>query len=598
MSEPGTVIAVILPQIKRDGADIDDHDESALLELRWTERLNAVPVGEMTFLKDDLCTVDEDWFASEIEISFAAGQDRASASSVRSFKGEVVRVSRQRESGSQERITLEIRPKIWRLSLNVQTRGFEEKTLSDIASEIISESGMSSNVDSASFVRNFTLQYQESDLDFLTRLLEEEGFFYFIDEDKVEVKAPGWPGSTVTLVMEDTLAGVEVDTKASMQSVQVLGWDYIQNRDVVKSQANATFSGRKMFGESEFQEWTPVFGDEQQCENWGKATLGQIEAQFSSVRGETLNGEIQVGQKVDCNGVVDSGLQVGVIETIHHFDNENGFRCEFQGVKTDECPNYSPPRVTPRPVIAGVFPALITDGQDQKEGTDPDGLCRVRMKFPYWGKDGDDLQLFWARVAQPWGKGQDQHGAHFWPRIDDEVLVAFEDGNPDRPIVIGSLYNGLDKPPDESEAWARSGFFDNENQLLLQDMIGNTDADPDDGPDADANTGAYLGAKQAGMLLYANGATKMVAETGNMTFLANTKDINVTAASGKINVESATKMTFKVGGSEITLEPAKITIKSTQIAIEGSAQTEVKGATVTLNGSAMTEVKGALVKIN
>ena len=99
--------------------------------------------------------------------------------------------------------------------------------------------------------------------------------------------------------------------------------------------------------------------------------------------------------------------------------------------------------------ILGVVVAIVTNNQD------PDGLGRVRLRFP-WLDDG--AESFWARVASP--MAGNARGLYFLPEVDDEVLVAFQHGRPEAPVVLGGLWNGKDKPPaDNADAQRSSGAF-------------------------------------------------------------------------------------------------------------------------------------------
>src|SRR3982750_291620 len=91
----------------------------------------------------------------------------------------------------------------------------------------------------------------------------------------------------------------------------------------------------------------------------------------------------------------------------------------------------------------GVFPALVTDIKD------PDGQGRVKISLP-WAPDTDGAKYeTWARLATM--MGGNNRGSWFVPDVNDEVLVAFEAGNPRRPYIVGCLWNGSDKPPESMD---------------------------------------------------------------------------------------------------------------------------------------------------
>lgn len=118
------------------------------------------------------------------------------------------------------------------------------------------------------------------------------------------------------------------------------------------------------------------------------------------------------------------------------FRYENSFTC----LRTDMA--FRPPRTTPRPVIAGTQTATVVGPAGRKTFLDRYG--RVKVKF-HWDRDGSSS--CWIRVGQLWaGNGW---GAFFWPRVGHEVIISFEDGDPDRPLVVGSVYNNKNMPPFE-----------------------------------------------------------------------------------------------------------------------------------------------------
>ena len=109
-------------------------------------------------------------------------------------------------------------------------------------------------------------------------------------------------------------------------------------------------------------------------------------------------------------------------------------------------PNTVPwrePMETPRPRMEGLHTAIVVGPSGEEIHTDDYG--RVKVRFPWdWREDATADSANWARVIQPWAG--DQWGAQFIPRVGTEVAVAFMDSDPDRPIVVGGLYNGNDKP--------------------------------------------------------------------------------------------------------------------------------------------------------
>ncbi len=196
--------------------------------------------------------------------------------------------------------------------------------------------------------------------------------------------------------------------------------------------------------------------------------------------------------------------------------------------------------------IYGVVIGLVTNNQD------PDGMGRVRVRFP-WLSDEDES--WWARIAVPMaGAGR---GVYFLPEVDDEVLVAFEHGDPRFPYVVGALWNGVDAPPETNDDGAnnrrvitsRSG-----HQVRLDDTEGGEKIE----------------------IIDAGGEQSIVVDTAAKTITVS--------ADGDVVVESKNgKLILKGNGVEIVSE-AGVKVKASQnLDLDAGAKVNVKGATIHLN---------------
>jgi uncharacterized protein involved in type VI secretion and phage assembly len=188
--------------------------------------------------------------------------------------------------------------------------------------------------------------------------------------------------------------------------------------------------------------------------------------------------------------------------------------------------------------IYGVVMGLVTNNQD------PDGMGRVRVKFPWLS---DDHESWWARVATP--MAGPNRGIYFLPEVDDEVLVAFEHGDLRFPYVIGSLWNGKDAPPETND--------DGKNNLRLihsrsGHLIRLDDTDGDE-------------------------KIEIIDKTGNNSVTIKSSDNSVTiACTGRLRLQASQ-------GIEINSD-ADIKIQAnTTMDLEASAPMTIKGATVSIN---------------
>jgi uncharacterized protein involved in type VI secretion and phage assembly len=196
--------------------------------------------------------------------------------------------------------------------------------------------------------------------------------------------------------------------------------------------------------------------------------------------------------------------------------------------------------------LFGVVVGIVTNNQD------PDGLGRVRIRFP-WLSDAEESH--WARVAAPMAGGG--RGVYFLPEVDDEVLVAFEHGDLRLPYVLGGLWNGQDSPPADNEDG-------NNNIRLIQSRSGHLiRLNDEDG-------------KETVEIIDRTGKNSIVVDTAaNTVTITTDKDIALVASQGTISLE-AQKIALK-SSADTKIEAGA------GMDVEATATLNVKGATINLN---------------
>lgn len=202
---------------------------------------------------------------------------------------------------------------------------------------------------------------------------------------------------------------------------------------------------------------------------------------------------------------------------------------------------------TPAFRVTGVVIGIVTNNKD------PDGLGRVKVKFP-WLSDSDESN--WARIAAPMA-GKDR-GLYFLPEIDDEVLVVFEHGDMHFPYVLGALWNGKDKPP------VGDGEREGNHIRLIKSRSGHVIRLTDEA------------GKEKIEIVDKSGNNKLVIDTAtNTVSLTTDKDLKLSAAKGQITLEAQT----------IVIEAkSKLEIKSSGTAdVKASGSLNIKGAVVNIN---------------
>lgn len=194
----------------------------------------------------------------------------------------------------------------------------------------------------------------------------------------------------------------------------------------------------------------------------------------------------------------------------------------------------------------GVVVGIVTNNKD------PDGLHRVKVRFPWLS---DDVESNWARVAAPM-TGKDR-GTYFLPEVDDEVLVAFEHGQVDYPFVVGSLWNGRDSAPE-------SNSDGQNNHRTIKSRSGHVLRFNDKG----------------------GGETiEIIDKTGNNKIVIDSSRNTITIeAQSDITIKSSTgKLTMQANGIEMKSQMGVSVDAATGIDIKANAVVTVKGAMIRLN---------------
>jgi type VI secretion system secreted protein VgrG len=376
-------------------------------------------------------------------------------------------VRRFTQLGQEEGLTaygMEIVPWLWFLSLHRDCRIFQETSAPDIVEKVFRERGFSDfefRLNGTYPAREYCAQYRESDFQFVSRLLEEEGIHYFFehsadrhllvlsDHSKL---APACDGGE-TLIAVDSRDRVDVvDRFEAVHGVHV---GEVEFRDFDFEQAPSplvsTISGD---GEEKVYDFHPGrFTTREEGERLARVVLEGDEARRQVVTGKGNCRHFRSGFRFDLSGHYRRDVDGGYLLTaVRHKAKGGGwrsgdsaefdYRVEFTAIPVDI--PYRPPRSTPRPHIPGSQTAVVVGKSGEEIWVDKYG--RVKVKFHWDRSDAkDENSSCWIRVSSGWaGKNW---GAIHTPRIGEEVIVAFLEGDPDRPIIIGRVYNADHMPP-------------------------------------------------------------------------------------------------------------------------------------------------------
>ncbi len=407
------------------------------------------------------------------------------------------------ESSSYTLYRVTLVPSIWRLRLRAGSRIFQQQTTPQILAKVLESAGIPRshvrfNLQASYSPRDYCVQYRESDLDFISRIMEDAGICYHFeheaDKDVLVVSDRGDGGDPITGDPTLRFASEHEDERISRFLLsESMRPQRVSLRDMNLHQPDQSMEASEGAGaELEIYDYPGAFQEvgKGAPHKGGQQARLRLEAlQASRRRGggtsdsprltpgfvftladstrEHLTGEYRLIRVVH-RGEQPQALDEGSAGRFHY---SNEFDC------TDKKIPYRPPRVTPRPFVRGAQTATVVGPGGEEVYVDEHG--RVKVQF-HWDRQGarDDASSCWVRVSQAWaGSG---FGTMFVPRIGHEVIVDFLEGDPDRPIITGRVYTGLNTPPyplpDEktkstikSESSPGGGGF---NELRFEDAKG------------------------------------------------------------------------------------------------------------------------------
>lgn len=511
-----------------------------------------------------------------------------------------------------------------RLYRGAKTRAFVKKADSDIASQIASEAGLSASSTASGIQYDLIMQENQTDMEFLRTRAARIGYTVRFDGKKLQFgKAESSPPEAPEQTLGSTLLSFRVRLSAAAQpnSVEVRGWDGKAKQAIVGTASSATATSSIGFGKTAaaaaqeaFSASTALIVTDQPVQTSDEATklaqaiLDDIAGDYLSAEGLCL-GEpaLKAGTKVKIKGVGQRfGGSYFVTATRHEYSTATGYRTTF--VVNGRNPNSIAGSVGEPParhVTHGVAVGIVTNVND------PDSLGRVKLKFPWLDAE---LESDWARLAQP-GAGPTR-GWFIPPEVDDEVLVAFDHGDINRPYVIGGLWNSQDAPPASAVADGKVklraiktraghtieiGEDDGGNKGYVTIKTGNSQtiqiSDTDKKIEIKSSKHTITLDDQGNAVKLTSGGTlELGSSYGKLTFSAS--GIELSNSSGKLSIATA--------GLELSSSNGKLNIGPGNLELSGTAMLKVKGAMVNLQSDAMMEVKasallkmqGALVMIN
>lgn len=595
--------------------------------------------------------------------------------SKRHFNGVVRRFSRgpATDNGGLCRYRAELVPWLWFLIRSSNCRVFSKKSVKDILEKIFETSSIAHahrfDLSGEYPAREYCVQYRETDFAFVSRLLEEEGMFYYFRHapDKHELIV-----ADAATAYKNCAEGTVEYFPGDRVGDRITFWDHgYEFRSGSSSLNDYNFEAPRTDLTTRSRTRDGMSGSEQFAlydypGGYTETSLGdrivRVRMEQEEVPGDTVTAEST------CRTLHPAGCftlhseqfapedhnERFVLVSVEHEASDASYLQERSGglgygnrivcipAKTD----FRPARTTPKPSVQGLESAVVVGADGKPDGRDKDAVHtdkygRVKVKF-HWDR-AEKSESCWVRTSQSWaGSGW---GTMFLPRVGQEVVVSFLGGDPDRPVVTGSVYNAERMPayglPDDSSqsgiksrSWPQ-GESDMFNELRFDDKKDKESVyfqaqkdfsrlvKHDDSLKVENNRTVEIKKDVNSTISEGNeshtlkeGNRSVTLDKGNDTLKLQAGNLSVTLdkgnyklelplgdaatklSAGKCTTEAGESIELKVGGNSIKIDQTGITIKGIQIKIQADAMVQVKGPMSQIAGDGMLTLKGGVVMIN
>ncbi len=560
-----------------------------------------------------------------VELDLGGGKSRF-------FNGIVATFTKEGQDNQFAYYSAEVVPWLTFLDLKADCRIFQDQTVPDVIEKIVEELGFTpyfrSDLSKQYTQWDYCVQYRETDFAFFSRLMEAEGISYYFEHNDdhnhvlVLTDSPDchkdcpqqsnfrFDPDVGMGDMEDLLTAWETSQKLS--SGKWVLRDYhlempsntleVQESSLHVSDVNSNLDVFDYPGgyAKKFIDPGSRLGDVRpEGEKLVRLRMEQDEASHIVYDGDSFCRAMTAGYKFTVTGGSQVSTGPYLMTSVQHnvaqhpaymmgvevsASYSNRFSCILASVP------FHPARSTPKPIVYGPQTARVIDesASGSSEEIWPDKYGRVRVRFP-WDREAE--YACWVRVAQPWAGNM--WGQQWIPRVGDEVVVTFLEGDPDCPLIVGSVYNSINMPPfslpdNKTQSGIQThsstgGGSSNYNMLRFEDKDGSEEifvqAEKDMNITVKNNRTTTIHVDNTETVETGNhsltvsegnrtaeisqGNDSLTVDMGGVTHTASMGTYQVTALN--VSIEGTAGVTITCGASSIEMTPASITITSPMI---------------------------------
>ncbi len=439
-------------------------DKLLVQRMRVSEQLGRLFQIDLVLASDEPGIDGKDLIGHDVTLTLDLDD---TGETTRYFHGYVSRFAMTDAAGQVPQSAMTVVPQIWFMGKASDCRIWQSMKVPDIVQGLIQEFGFSEfklGLYETYPEREYCVQYRETALNYVSRLMEEEGIYYFFEHSDgghtmVLADSPSAHDNVATLAFNkspnqkdtDTVLEWHVEQEAQTGKYTLNDYDFEMPSKTLLNTAESPLP--HAMADKELRDYPGGYTAKDDPTHYTKTRLEEMQARYTTASGTTNFRGLSAGSiftltdhpvdSMNADWLVTSvTLDAAADDYTTGAAEEGHFQCSFRAIPARV--TYRPPRITPEPLISSVQTALVVGPAGDEIYTDKYGRIKVQFFWDRLGKK-DAKSSCWIRVAQLWaGK---QWGMIVIPRIGMEVVVQFEDGDPDCPLVTGCVYNAEEMPP-------------------------------------------------------------------------------------------------------------------------------------------------------
>jgi type VI secretion system secreted protein VgrG len=551
----------------------------------------------------------------------------SSSDTARYLNGIVGRFVQEETNLRLTRYFAEIHPWLWLLTKTSDCRIFQNKSVPEILESVFSDLGFTdfrNDLTGTYDKREYCVQYNESTFNFVSRLMEEEGIFYYFEHgsDKHTLvlgdDSPANPtcsGLSTAVHYRQSLTEHTQDltvTRCLVEEQVVTGAYAHDDFNFETPNTDLKVESKSDTPKFRVYEYPGGFLKKDAGEKQADRRLDALEQPQKIIRGDGFVHAFSAGHKFELKDHYRADVnKTYVLQSVSHAATQESYTNSFTAFPADL--SFRPARITPKPTISGTQTAIVVGKAGEEIWTDKYGRVKVQFHWDQLGKN-DENSSCWIRVDYGWaGK---QWGGIFLPRIGQEVTVSYLEGDPDRPLITGAVYNSEQAvpytlPDEQTKSTVKTnsskggGGF---NEIRFEDKKDSEEL--------------YFHAQKDHNIVVEHDRTKKVLnnetneikqdrsttiQEGNDTYVVSKGNRTFKVDTGNETYDVKGTRALTVTGNETHTNKANFSqevsgnyaLKVTgNLTIEATGMITIKSAATTIESNGITTIKGSLVKIN